>query len=832
MASSIQEADSAPAGTLVYTAQFDEELDASNLDDSDVQLIGQLSGSHVPALFDYDPLTSTLTLQYESLPEDQYALTLLSNATAFTDLVGHYLDGEPLAFPLPPNKSGDGFEGGNFTVNFTTDFVIAPYPVPLAAKAPLGSLIYDPSISGVIGTPVDTDSFTIDIDDGQTITLVVETNSTLQAEVELFDPGNTSLASTVASAAGQSAVIQVVPTNGPGTYTVTVGGASGTTGSYSLQLILNSAAETETLDGLPNDTPATAQDINASFIGLGFGSAERGAVLGELPATTGIPFETEDFEAGSLDGQWTTSSSDPQGRIQVTGAYGTAAGGFALWMDRTPSGSSTLNEAIWTVDLSGITNATLSFSHAEFSDEETSLPTNFTGSVNGDGVSISDDGVNWHTVLNATSLPSGTWQPVSIDLADEAASAGMTLGTNFQIKFQQYDNFPLTTDGRGYDEIVISVPAAAEDWYQFDLADGQSATLALTAPSASNVAVELYAADGTTLLTSGIAAGNVSQVINNFVDNTTDGTDTAYFARVTGNGGDYSLLVTRDADFDTETNDDLATAQEITLPGAVLGYLGSGSIGPGTTLGLIQDSLPWGQTANNVIAAELGFNVTLIPSTRLSVTDLTAFDIVLLAGSQSDTTYGNVVASLSQVESYVSAGGVWVVNNADTGVPSPYQYDFLPGADGVVFTGATGADIDVLNPASGLIDGPGGVIDDTILDGGNWSTHGYTTSTLHVGGTAVLSTADPSQVIAFDYSFGSGHVVVHTVPVEFYDGGPHGIGQVFHRNLFGFAATVGVEFGDFYRVDANLGEVLAFQTTIPAAGPGEFVNELDIALDL
>ena len=33
----------------------------------------------------------------------------------------------------------------------------------------------------------------------------------------------------------------------------------------------------------------------------------------------------------------------------------------------------------------------------------------------------------------------------------------MILGPNFKIKFQQYDNFPMPTDGRGYDNIQIVI---------------------------------------------------------------------------------------------------------------------------------------------------------------------------------------------------------------------------------------------------------------------------------------------------------------------------------------------------------------------------------------
>jgi hypothetical protein len=179
-------------------------------------------------------------------------------------------------------------------------------------------------------------------------------------------------------------------------------------------------------------------------------------VLGNPGTSIASQLVIDDFESGALGPQWTTSSSTPSGRIQVTGAFGTAGGSFALLMDTSVSGPDNLNEAVWTVDLTGASQAELIFSHADFNDEENPLPPDFVGSAPGDGVAISDDGVTWHTVLNATQVPSGIWQQVSVDLAAEAAAAGMTLGPDFQIKFQQFDNFPLTTDGRGYDNLSVA----------------------------------------------------------------------------------------------------------------------------------------------------------------------------------------------------------------------------------------------------------------------------------------------------------------------------------------------------------------------------------------
>ena len=163
----------------------------------------------------------------------------------------------------------------------------------------------------------------------------------------------------------------------------------------------------------------------------------------------------DDFESGTLGSDWTTSSTGA-GRIQVSSTQGAASGSFALLMDSSVNGVNSLNEAIWNIDLTGLAAPMLSFSFAEWGDESHALPSTFTGSVNGDGVSMSDDGATWHTILNATASSTGVWVDGTYDLATLATNAGLTLGPNFRIKFQQYDNFSINTDGRGWDDIRIT----------------------------------------------------------------------------------------------------------------------------------------------------------------------------------------------------------------------------------------------------------------------------------------------------------------------------------------------------------------------------------------
>lgn len=361
---------------------------------------------------------------------------------------------------------------------------VQPFPVPLSAVTPSGSLIYQSTTNASIDTAVEVESFTVNLDGAQTISIAVDPAAGLDVAVAVRNPAGIIIGSASAGGQGFDEVVHALAASGAGTYTVDVSSAGNTTGTFNIKLILNSELEFEGAGGPTNDTPATAENFVNSFIPLGVGTASRGAVLGTLPSPIGVVADAEDFESGILDGQWTTKSSQVGGRVQVTSAYGASSGVNALLMDRNPSGTTNLNEATWTVNLAGITDATLSFTHRDYSDEQTSLPTFFSGSANGDGVAISADGVNWYTVLNATNVGSGIWAPVTIDLDAAAAAAGMSLGANFRIKFQQYDESALTADGRGYDAIQITTPAPQEDWYRFDLADGESASLALARLSA------------------------------------------------------------------------------------------------------------------------------------------------------------------------------------------------------------------------------------------------------------------------------------------------------------------------------------------------------------
>ena len=174
-------------------------------------------------------------------------------------------------------------------------------------------------------------------------------------------------------------------------------------------------------------------------------------------ANEDLPF-LEDFESGSLAPCWATSSTG-RGRIALTRANGPYSGNYHLVMDSRRSGTYSLNELILTLDLSGKSGVALGFDHKEFKDEDHVMPSRFSGSHKSDGVAVSADGNTWYKVQGLTAADgiSSGWKRFEVDLDAAVAAAGIGYNSAFKIKFQQYDNYPATSDGFAFDEISLEV---------------------------------------------------------------------------------------------------------------------------------------------------------------------------------------------------------------------------------------------------------------------------------------------------------------------------------------------------------------------------------------
>lgn len=370
------------------------------------------------------------------------------------------------------------------------------------------------------------------------------------------------LAAGTATEPGKSVVLQNIAATSDGTYTVEVQGADGTTGAYRISVATNGVFEKENHAGAANDTVASAENLDSGFTALGAG--RMAAVTGSLPGNTGRLLAADDLEGTKLSSAWTTYSSLSTGRIQLTGSYGTASGSKALLMDDTKAkGGQGLNEAIWTVDLSGQSQAMLTFRSASWNDWVTGFAGPFTGHYNADGIAISADGTTWYPVWSPpgpSGGPTGYWWSNTLDLGALAAQNGIHLGSNFKIKFQQYGSGPVPNDGFGWDNLRLfvpnSIPAPAnQDWYKFTLGANETTTATVTSQASGAAHLQIYDANGVKLYDGDPTPTNVGEAV--VFTAPTAGT---YYARVSGNdfysttGVDYVLTVTAGAVFDLEDN--------------------------------------------------------------------------------------------------------------------------------------------------------------------------------------------------------------------------------------------------------------------------------------
>ena len=106
------------------------------------------------------------------------------------------------------------------------------------------------------------------------------------------------------------------------------------------------------------------------------------------------------------------------------------------------------NAVTFVFDLSGHENVHLVFDAKEFGDEPHAPPPSpFGDDADFDGVAISADGVAWYEVQDLRHLRSDRFTDYQIDLDAVIAALGLSYGSEFRIRFCQYDNNPAPMDG-------------------------------------------------------------------------------------------------------------------------------------------------------------------------------------------------------------------------------------------------------------------------------------------------------------------------------------------------------------------------------------------------
>ena len=196
------------------------------------------------------------------------------------------------------------------------------------------------------------------------------------------------------------------------------------------------------------DTPGGGADLGAC----------TSAVISIFDDDGRAPFPfAETFENGGLSNYWRIYSSSG-GEVVVTTNFAPHGGDYHVALDAAEySGANALNELVLTVDLAGQQGVTLAFWHRQFSDDTHTMGAAFTNHQYADGVAMSMNGTNWVKVrgLTAAEGSSNAYGYFEVALDPIAAANGLTYNSTFKIKFQQCDNYPISTDGFVFDDISL-----------------------------------------------------------------------------------------------------------------------------------------------------------------------------------------------------------------------------------------------------------------------------------------------------------------------------------------------------------------------------------------
>ena len=516
-----------------------------------------------------DPNTAgvgNLTLSQGSVTA---AVVQSGNQTVAYTLTGLTTPGT-LTVTIPAGTFKDQYDNIAFTAftgTYLLDAAATALPAPVSV-APAGSLIYTTSATNLLLFAGDSDRFTLAADPGQTLTVLVTPSSTaLIASVQLADPSGTVLGSTSAAAAGQNALLQTVAATTSGTYTVTVSGLASTTGSYTIEVVLDAALEAAS-EGLGFDTTrATAQSLNAAFVPLqtSLASASRAAVLGSVG---------QDVLNASSSGWWDNTGSHTAGNLNYVVGQSPPTVYRDFFVFNLGSVTPTILSARLNVtnpsdgyssplssDTFGLFDVSTSIASLEATGRGQRGIYNDLGSGNSYGsltVNSADNGETVSTPLNATgvtALNAGRGGQFAIGGALTSLVGGDT----------QY-LFSDTGNAGDIEQLVLTLVDTR--FYAVSLTAGELITVGLKNLTGSGTSLRLQDSSGNTLATGTAGAAGVDEAISNFA---APAAGTYYVVVGGSSAATYSLVVVRDATFDTKNNATMGTAQAVTGATGALG---------------------------------------------------------------------------------------------------------------------------------------------------------------------------------------------------------------------------------------------------------------------
>lgn len=484
--------------------------------------------------------------------------------------------------------------------------------------------------------------------------------------------------------------------------------------------------------------------------------------VASVPSGTASIF-SEDFESGTLNPSfWTVTGTTASYRTQVTTDFAPHAGTRHLTMDCSDSSGSTYarNEATLQLNLAGRTGVKLSFWAKMFDDDPNPPPTSpFVGGADFDGVAISADGTNWYEVqsLRSPTVTNG-WGQFTVDLDAAIAVNHLAYNASFKIRFNQYDNYNISTDGIAIDDITVTAdvpPSTLSLQVPPQATEGAgvvNGSVTLSGPAASDTVLNLFsksAAKVTVPSTVTIPAGQSSATFPLTVldDPYVDGTKNVV---ITVSGAGYLETGTSMQILDNDSGTLSLTVPSVVLENAV------------TVTATLTASLPSlvpqtvTLTSSNPQAAQVPTTFTLPAGATTVSFNITIPDDGIIDGDQS-------VQITAAISSWTGASASLTVQDNETRnltvtIPSAFREGDLPKVGTISLNGLLLADLvvtltssdttQITVPASVTI--PAGqasasfsitIVDDTIADGSQPFTITASAAT-YTSGTASGSVRD------------------------------------------------------------------------------------------
>jgi 1,4-alpha-glucan branching enzyme len=153
---------------------------------------------------------------------------------------------------------------------------------------------------------------------------------------------------------------------------------------------------------------------------------------------------SDGFESGSALGAGWTAGGTSTWRVQTSTTY-KAAGTRGVAFDSSTSSTYATSQLTLTINASNHSKLSLTYKIRNVGDETHTQ----------DGIYISGNGTTWTKVQNFPAI-GASFVTQTVDLSAAAATAGITPGATFRVRWQQYDNSPLASDGVAIDDVSVT----------------------------------------------------------------------------------------------------------------------------------------------------------------------------------------------------------------------------------------------------------------------------------------------------------------------------------------------------------------------------------------